>query len=112
MKKGNKKALYVGEEKKMKYCNNKMMKVKYYSYKKSYCYDLYHCYGKYSISKEYAMKYCRELEEKYNGHSLKIISYNTSIFTVGFIGYIDGKEAFFYITRDYDKYIFLEDIEK
>lgn len=96
----------------MKYCNNKMMKSQYIHYNNSRCYELYHCYDRYSENKCRAMDYCRELEEKYNGHSLKIISYNTSIFTVGFIGYIDEKEAFFYITRDYDRYIFLEDIEK
>jgi glutathione peroxidase-family protein len=71
---------------------------------------LYDCYGSFSYAKAQAFEYCKELKSKYNGRGLKIIGYNSNRFSAGFIGEIENREAFFYITADYDRYIFLDEI--
>ena len=64
-------------------------------------------YGTYSRAKEKAMLYCHSLMNKYNGKDLRILSWNTFIFTVGFYGVYDGKKAFFYITPNNDYCMYL-----
>ena len=74
------------------------------AWRKSPYYDLHCVYKKYSVHKERAWKYCVDLCKKFDGENLRIISYNTNIFTVGF-SYIDketGIEMFCYITPSYE----------
>ncbi len=92
-------------------CNTKQIKTNYKHYLQSSYYNLYDCYNQPSYYKIQALEYCKKLMKKYNGKSLKIIGYNSQTFSVGFVGEIDNKEAFFYITRDYDRYIFIDDLE-
>lgn len=97
-------------------CNNKQIKEAYKQYLKSNYYELYQCYNNYSYFKEKAIEYCKELQYKYNGFNLKIIGFNSMTFSVGFIGEIPDektgeiKEAFFYITKNYDRYIFTDEL--
>lgn len=92
-------------------CKRKFMKGMFNHYLMSNDYRLRDVYKSYSIHKERAFDYCRNLVAKYNGTQGKIISFNTTCFTYGFIGEIEGKQAFFYITKDYNRYIYLEDLE-
>lgn len=95
----------------MEYCKKKLIKNAYESYLKSYNYCLSDCYSNWSYHKEDAFNYCRDLVNKYEGRQGRIIGYCIMSFSYGFIGKINNKEAFFYITRDYDRYIYLEDLE-
>lgn len=92
-------------------CKRKFMKGVFKCYLMSNTYRLRDVYKSYSFYKERAFEYCRDLVAKYNGTQGKIINFNSNVFTYGFIGEIEGKQAFFYITRDYDRYIYLEDLE-
>ncbi len=94
----------------MKHTKKQQIKQAYEHYKKSNYYELSDCYGSYSTAKARAFKYCENLMTSHKGHSLKIISFNSNFFSVGFIGYIDDKEAFFYITAGSDNYIYLDEI--
>lgn len=87
---------------------NKQLEAIMQKWEKSYYYDLYDCYSNYSIYKTRAFKYCLDLMKKYKGSNGKIISYNTMAFSFGFIGEYEGKKAFFYITKDYDRVLILE----
>lgn len=75
-------------------------------------YSLRDVYGIYSKLKENAYAYCEDLVDKYDGYGLRIIGHNSMAFSVGFIGYIDGLKHFFYITRDYDRALPLEYVDK
>ena len=87
------------------------MKDAYKRYLESYNYTLSDCYSNWSCYKENAFSYCENSRKKYEGRGGKIVSYCLTNFSYGFIGVINGKKAFFYITRDYDRYIYLEDLE-
>ena len=54
-------------------------------YDNSKLYTLYHAYTRPSTAKERAWNYCIELMEKYNGYGLKVLSYNTFMFTAAFL---------------------------
>lgn len=76
----------------------------YSAWLRSKNYTLFHAYEKPSASKERAYDYCLEKFRLYNGEGFKIISYNTFIFTAGFI-FTDVKtdeQMFYYITPNYD----------
>lgn len=74
-------------------------------------------YKTYSRQKENAFEYCINLVNKYYGYKPRILGSNTSKFSFGFIGLIEnektGKQesAFFYITKSYDRYILLKEID-
>lgn len=96
----------------MTHCKNTQIKRAYIEFNHIGPCRLSDCYNRYSEAKEAAYDYCLDLVNRYNGGwSYRIISYNTTMFTFGFIGEIDGKPAFFYITRDYDRYIYLDELE-
>ena len=69
--------------------------------------ELWQVYGQYSRAKERAMLYCKELMAIYKGKDLRILSWNTFTFSVGFYGEYDGKPAFFYITANNDRCMYL-----
>lgn len=92
----------------MKKSNTKTLKNAYENWQQSSNYTLRDCYSSYSCEKGRAFNYCKELCEKYNGYGLKIISYNIFGFSCGFVGLIDNKKVFVYITKDYDRYLELE----
>lgn len=90
--------------------NNKECKIalsKFNDWYYSSAKELYQVYGSYSQAKENAMNYCKEMMKKYEGYDLRIISHNSNVFSVGFIFKDDGKKIFAYITRDYDRFAYL-----
>lgn len=95
----------------MQECKRKLMKDAYKRYLESYNYTLSDCYSNWSYYKEKAFNYCEDLRRQYEGRGGKIVGYCLMTFSYGFIGKINGKDAFFYITRYYDRYIYLEDLE-
>lgn len=94
----------------MKHTKNAQIKGAFTAYQRATARYLHEVYRSWSNAKESAYDYCTDLMLKYQGHSPRIIGANTCTFSFGFIGVIDGKEAFFYITRDYDRYIFLDEM--
>ena len=80
------------------------------SYYKEYSLD--EAYGNYSAAKQRAWNYCENLMKEYDGRGLMILGHNCMTFSVGFVGYIDGLKHFFYITRDHDRALPLEKIDK
>lgn len=95
----------------MTHTTNKTIKGAYEKYERSRLYTLDDCYSSYSAAKENAMDYCVNLFIDHDGAEMKIIGYNSMTFSVGFMGIVDGKSAFIYITKDYDRYIFLDELE-
>ena len=96
----------------MKHCNTKQIKAAYEQFKRSRITELWQCYDKYSYNKEKAMEYCKKLANKYHANSwVCILGYNTCTFSVGFVGTFNGEPAFFYITKDYDRFIYLDELE-
>lgn len=89
----------------------KNIKGAYQQYCRSNLYTLDDCYSSCSIAKRTAMEYCCRLFIEHDGAEMKIIGYNCMTFSVGFMGIVDGKNAFIYITKDYDRYIFLDELE-
>lgn len=61
-------------------------------------------YGRYSDKKSRAYEYCRNLMLKYNGYNFHIISYNTFMFTCGFMFHdpATNEPMFAYITPTYN----------
>ena len=93
----------------MKQTKTKAMKENYnYYLRNENGNSLYYVYNTYSCEKGRAFKYCQELMAKYNGYNGKVLHGNTFTFTFGFVGEIEGKKAYFHITRDNDKYILLD----
>lgn len=88
-------------------CKTKMMKEVYRRYKNSDYYGLYSCYDRPSPNKISAYRKCEEMADKFNGNGGKIIGYNCNTFSYGFVGSINGRKAFFYITRDYNRFMYL-----
>lgn len=81
---------------------NARMRKAYESYHRSYMYDLWDAYGRFSPAKSEAWEYCKRLCKKHDGYGLKVIGANTSQFSAGFLFMKDGKEMFMYITKDSD----------
>lgn len=94
----------------MTHTTTKVIKNAYNSYIKSNLCTLSDCYRNASYNKQCAYDYCLSLMLKYNGQAGCIIGYNCMVFSFGFIGEIYGRQAFFYITRDYDRYIYLDEL--
>ena len=86
------------------------MRNAYARYKVSSLVDLGDCYKSLSSRKIKAFEYCEKLCAELGGWDLRIIGYNTMVFSVGF-EYPDtdtGVVCFAYITRDYDRFCELD----
>ena len=93
--------------------SNKQIKGAYYSYSHGVpARTLDEVYGSYSTAKARAYSYCVDLMKAHDGEGLVILGHNCMTFSVGFVGYIDGLKHFFYITRDHDRAMPLEKIDK
>lgn len=96
----------------MTHTKNATIKHAFERYANSNLYTLRDCYAKHSTAKENAYHYCIRLYlDTPAGRQPRIIGYNSMTFSFGFIGKHNGKDAFFYITRDYDRFIYLDEIE-
>ena len=91
----------------MKIENTKRMRDALDRYYRAEFHDLNEVYHHHSKAKEQGMFYCRMLCAKHNGEDLRIISWNSHRFTVGFFGTINGKKAFFYVTPTRDTAMYL-----
>lgn len=93
----------------MTLCNSTQIKRAYNEFLKGYGYtSLFECYARPSSAKVQAYEYCNRMYRLYDGSDFRILSYNTFNFTVGFVGTINGKKAFFYITSTYDRYMYID----
>lgn len=83
----------------------------YAIYLRSNYYGLYDCYESPSEAKQNAYNYCIRLQmDTPAGRQGRVISYNTFMFTYGFIGRMNGKDAFFYISPNREWYAYLDEI--
>lgn len=74
------------------------------AYENSTMHSLYDAYNKVSDAKLKAWAYCRELCAKYDGFNLKVVSFNTFVFTAGFefVNKETGECMYMHITPNYD----------
>lgn len=85
---------------------NKVAQAHIQAYDNSHWYYLWDVYSNYSEYKVQAYNRCIDLMNRLNGWGLRILSYNSNVFTVGFL-FADpdtGVIRFAYITRDYDRF--------
>ena len=94
----------------MKHSKTETLKQAYRKYERSTNFCLADCYCNCSNAKHKAYDYCIRKEIEYNGYNGKIIGFNSNFFSYGFIGEIDEKTAFFYITHTQDRFIYLDEI--
>ena len=87
-------------------------KARFLDWAQSDLYNLDCCYKSYSDAKDRAWRYCMDLCNRLGGCSLRVITYNTNIFTCGFEYYdtYTGKMCFMYITPNYNCAIPFEEI--
>ena len=85
--------------------NTKQMKAAYRNYIASDILNIYQAYRKPSSKKANAWEWCKDLCRKYDGESLKVVSYNDNYFTAGFEFEKDGKRYFCWITADHNRYM-------
>ena len=95
----------------MTHTRTQQIKNAFQDYSRSHNYNLFDGYKRPSRDKEKALEYCKRLMHEYNGNTLKIIGYNSMTFSVGFLGTVDGRTAFIYITKSYDHYIYMDEME-
>lgn len=64
--------------------------------------ELSECYGRWSVYKQRAYDWCVKLAIDCKCITFGIVSYNTTMFTFGFVFECDDMTWFAYITRDHD----------
>lgn len=102
------------ETKEINWNNTATLRRAYQDYCRSSHRTLSDVYGRYSTAKDNAYNYCVDLMEKYNGNDLRIISYNTFMFSAGFTFEVldsetnEVKRAFCYITPSHDRFMIID----
>ena len=76
-----------------------------------YATDINEAYARPSVYKVRAWERCKAMMKEYDGNGIVILGHNCMMFSVGFIGYINGLKHFFYITRDHDRALPLEKMD-
>ena len=73
--------------------------------------DLYldDVYGKYSNNKVRAYNYCMQLMNENDGYYPRIISHNIFTFSFAFLFCHENRLAVSYITKDYDRWMYLDE---
>ena len=90
-------------------CKKEKLNEYYKKYLNCYKFTLFDCYINPSYTKISIFENIKMyLSNNFNCHNFKILSYNSSMFTVGCLGVYNGKNAFFYITKDYDRVMYLD----
>ena len=87
------------------------IKSAYRAYKETETRNIWQAYAKPSFAKQCAWGRCARLMVDMGGHGLSVIGCNTNTFSAGFVCEIDGKPAFVWITKGYDRYIHLDEID-
>lgn len=89
---------------------SKEIKSAFERHQNSIKFELHDAYKSPSDNKYMALEECRLIMQNHNGFDLRIISYNTFTFTVGFFGYIENELNFFYITADKIRYTHINNL--
>lgn len=98
----------------MTHTNNKMMRTKATDFlTHRYPVSLEECYKDYSYSKGSAYGYCMRLANEYNADKIGITGHNCMTFTFCFTGEepTTHRKIFAFITKDYDRFIYLDEVE-
>ena len=69
---------------------------------------LWDCYNNPSRAKENAWEYCNNLCNAMGGNDLTVVGYNSTLFSAGFTCKHNNRDIFVYITRDQDRFIYLD----
>ena len=90
----------------------KVAQQKIENYRRATATELWDVYGSFSKGKVNAYKYCKELQEEYNGYDFRICGANSHQFSAGFL-YRDGDgiEHLMYITKSQNHDIRLDEEE-
>lgn len=88
----------------IKESNSKRIKSALEQHQKSGYYEVKDAYLNPSDNKYYVYEECKYLMRMYNGFDIRIISFNSFMFTVGFFGYIKNELYFFYIKPEHIRY--------
>lgn len=72
--------------------------------------SIYEAYKSPSWAKERAWEYCEQLCKEKNGKNLIVCNFNTMVFSAGFEFVENGIRHIAYITRDYDRFIPVEEV--
>lgn len=96
--------------KKIYLSKSKAVKKAFNEHQKSIKFALTDCYKNPSSNKFIALAKCHEFMRHYDGFDLRIISFNSFVFTVGFFGYINNELNFFYITSDKIRFTKVENL--
>ena len=83
----------------------------FHAYYRTETRNLWQAYGRPSYDKELAWYNCVELMKELDGYGLSVIGRNTCTFSVGFLCEIGGKHAFVWITKSYDRFVYLDEID-
>lgn len=97
----------------MKKATKSTMQKFYNQFKRSENTILTHCYTNYSQAKERAFDYCKRKGFEWYADRERIISHNCNVFTYAFTGLHPetGECVFVVITRDYDRWIPLAELD-
>lgn len=89
--------------------------------KSHYCYQMYRSFLSKDLSKTSGVfqekvdkryHHCLDMMERYQGKDLKVLSPWWKKLEFAFFGEINGKQAFFRITKRHDRYIYIEELPK
>lgn len=94
----------------VKHSKSQVMRKAYDEYLRSEITSLNHCYKSYSYAKEQAMLRCHEINREFNGCGCYILGANSNFFSVGFVGFYEGRKAFFYITHVQTRFIYIDEL--
>lgn len=96
----------------MTYTKSKIIKSAYQQFLSSQKTQLSDCYANPTKAKREAFDRCIRLCYLHNYDRYRILGYNTNTFSFGFTGLLGNKPAFFYITKEYDRCIFLDELQE
>ena len=98
----------------MKHENSRFTRAKAQQYlemlNKNTLYNLDDCYKNYSAKKCSAYACCRIMQDMMNGSMGTICGHTQQFFTYCFMCKIDGKDSIAIITKDYHRYIFIDEV--
>lgn len=87
------------------------MRAYYRSYKRNGIRELRDVYASYSAKKARAWRDCISDEIEKNGYGLSVLTYNTNVFTAGFMYEGEAGKMFYVITPCYNGEICVEDFQ-
>lgn len=89
----------------IKKSHDKRIKSAFKLHQSSRYYELNDCYKNPSQNKYNSYQEVKQIMREFDGFDLRIISFNSHVYTAGFFGYIDNIIYFFHITPETIRYM-------